>query len=149
MRTNLGTWNQETVDRLEAMWRSGCSGSKIAGELGISRSAVLGKLYRLGLMRQTRPPQQRARPASTAPRAPRSKPSAPKLIVVPPAPAPIVPFTAPVCEPVLFWDRSSTECAWIVDTGPRGAGAARCCGAPVMIGSYCGWHHERSLARSA
>ena len=42
-------WTEGRIKKLKFMWRAGKSGSKIADALGITRSAVLGKLHRLGL----------------------------------------------------------------------------------------------------
>ncbi len=40
-------WTAERVSLLERLWASGASASAIAAQLGLSRSAVLGKIYRL------------------------------------------------------------------------------------------------------
>ncbi|TPW20751.1 MAG: GcrA cell cycle regulator, partial [Elusimicrobia bacterium] len=44
-------WTDERVDRLKRLWLEGRTAEQIARELknGISRSAVLGKVHRLGL----------------------------------------------------------------------------------------------------
>ncbi|NWE53932.1 GcrA family cell cycle regulator [Brevundimonas sp. P7753] len=44
-------WTDERVDRLKTLWLEGRTADEIARELqnGISRSAVLGKVHRLGL----------------------------------------------------------------------------------------------------
>jgi GcrA cell cycle regulator len=43
------SWTVERVDLLKTLWADGASASKIAAELGISRSATLGKVHRLKL----------------------------------------------------------------------------------------------------
>jgi GcrA cell cycle regulator len=45
------TWSRQRLDRATAMWRAGRSGLEIAVELGITRSAAIGKVIRLGLRR--------------------------------------------------------------------------------------------------
>lgn len=46
-------WTVRRVDKLMALWNEGYSGTEIAKELGgVSRSAVLGKAFRLGLPRR-------------------------------------------------------------------------------------------------
>lgn len=40
-------WPQAKVDRLIALWNEGKSASAIGTEMGISRNAVLGRIYRL------------------------------------------------------------------------------------------------------
>src|ERR1700730_7497945 len=45
------SWNNERIELLQKLWLEGWSASRIAGELacGITRNAVIGKVYRLGL----------------------------------------------------------------------------------------------------
>ncbi|WP_395664383.1 GcrA family cell cycle regulator [Methylocella sp.] len=45
------SWTDERIDLLQKMWLQGMSASKIASELanGLTRNAVIGKVYRLGL----------------------------------------------------------------------------------------------------
>lgn len=53
-------WTEERVDQLKQLWADGRSAAQIAAEFGgLSRSAVLGKIHRLGLHRAPKP---RARP---------------------------------------------------------------------------------------
>ena len=49
----------ERIDRLKACHNAGLTCSQIAGELGISRNAVIGKLNRLGLARGRAPAARR------------------------------------------------------------------------------------------
>lgn len=42
-------WTDERITKLEAMWADGDSASIIGAELGITRSAVIGKIHRLRL----------------------------------------------------------------------------------------------------
>ena len=45
------SWTDERIDLLQKMWLQGMSASRIARELanGLTRNAVIGKVYRLGL----------------------------------------------------------------------------------------------------
>jgi GcrA cell cycle regulator len=44
------TWTSERIERLKTLWADGRSASAIATELGrVTRNAVIGKVYRLGL----------------------------------------------------------------------------------------------------
>lgn len=65
-------WNDETVSRLRSLWSEGHAATEIGRRLGISKSAVLGKVHRLGLpgrpspvgqahLTGAWPPQQRVR----------------------------------------------------------------------------------------
>jgi GcrA cell cycle regulator len=43
-------WNSERIEALTKMWREGLSASQVARQLGgVSRSAVIGKVHRLGI----------------------------------------------------------------------------------------------------
>ena len=45
------SWTNERIELLQKLWLEGWSASRTAGELahGITRNAVIGKVYRLGL----------------------------------------------------------------------------------------------------
>ena len=45
------SWTNERIELLQKLWLEGWSASRIAGELAhaITRNAVIGKVYRLGL----------------------------------------------------------------------------------------------------
>jgi GcrA cell cycle regulator len=45
------SWTNERIELLQKLWFEGWSASRIAGELacGITRNAVIGKVYWLGL----------------------------------------------------------------------------------------------------
>jgi GcrA cell cycle regulator len=71
-------WTDERVERLNKLWTDGLSASQIAAELGgITRSAVIGKVHRLGLSGRAkspcstatvpRPRKARAHPMRVAP----------------------------------------------------------------------------------
>lgn len=58
----MSNWNDERIERLKTLWADGLSASRIAGELGGfshcgdgGRSAVIGKVHRLGLAGRGRP----------------------------------------------------------------------------------------------
>ncbi|VTZ49869.1 GcrA cell cycle regulator [Methylocella tundrae] len=63
------SWTDERIELLQKLWLQGMSASKIASELanGLTRNAVIGKVYRLGLSGRTKadaPPatQQASKP---------------------------------------------------------------------------------------
>ena len=70
-------WTGERVERLEKLWHAGWSAAKIAVDFGaFSRSAVLGKVHRLGLPSRERPaacprPMPKPRTERIKPRDPR------------------------------------------------------------------------------
>jgi GcrA cell cycle regulator len=45
------TWTAERVEQLKSCFDAGLTCSQIAGEIGVSRNAVIGKMNRLGLSR--------------------------------------------------------------------------------------------------
>jgi GcrA cell cycle regulator len=60
-------WNEERIETLTKLWRDGYSASQVAQQLGsVSRSAVIGKVHRLGLAGRdapSRPSSPGGRPA--------------------------------------------------------------------------------------
>jgi GcrA cell cycle regulator len=50
------SWDAKDIVRLKKLWAVGQSAAQIARRLGCSRSAVCGKLNRLGLKRGRKPP---------------------------------------------------------------------------------------------
>ena len=71
-------WTDDRIDRLKTLWLEGRTAEQIAAELknGITRSAVLGKVYRMGLSagRPARPPVRSPTPTRRASSA-REKPA--------------------------------------------------------------------------
>jgi GcrA cell cycle regulator len=64
------TWTTERVERLRSYVTAGFTCSQIAGEIGVSRNAVIGKIHRLGLTtsgRAGRRPATLAQRIRTAP----------------------------------------------------------------------------------
>jgi GcrA cell cycle regulator len=51
MSSETQTWTTERVDQLRRYVEAGFSCGQIAGEIGLSRNAVIGKIHRLGLWR--------------------------------------------------------------------------------------------------
>lgn len=58
----MNVWPDERVAQLRRLWGAGQTAKTIADQLGVSRSAVLGKLCRIGLMgrRENIPEENRA-----------------------------------------------------------------------------------------
>lgn len=72
-------WTQESVDILKRLWAQGYAASQIAGELGggCTRSAVCGKVHRLGLSGRlvtTRAPRPKGADGGAAVRSRKRKP---------------------------------------------------------------------------
>jgi len=107
-------WTDERLDRLRLMWQDGKTAAAIAAELGVSRSGVLGKIFRLRLgakagdktkksaksktNRQKRKSKRRARPVELTRRRGQSKEAA-----APPTPAP---------GPKTLFELTNNCCRW-------------------------------------
>jgi GcrA cell cycle regulator len=74
MPVNAPTWTDERFERLKNLFEAGLTCREIADELGVSRNAVIGKLNRLNLTRDTSVGARRAAPKDAA------KASRPKAI---------------------------------------------------------------------
>lgn len=123
-------WTDERVLELRRLWALGWSSSMIAGALGLTRNAVIGKVSRMNLSAEGRVPRSRAAPK------PKPKP-APKLVPIMP-----VPDVAPVSLNVDIMALTSTTCKWPVNDG----NPYRFCGVgkPAEGGPYCEWHQEKA-----
>jgi hypothetical protein len=85
-------------DRAAELWREGHSAGEIAKIVGASRSAVIGKLRRLGVTRAVRSPSVSLRPASPTPSPRKTKPSPPPKLVGKPRWMEITELRAGVCR---------------------------------------------------
>lgn len=84
-------WNEERTATLRKLWLEGMSASQVARQLGgVSRSAVIGKVHRLGITVRDIPTRQRTAARSTVRTQPRARVvreaapvrSAPRLIEI-------------------------------------------------------------------
>jgi len=147
-------WTDERVELAKKLWQDGLSASQISKQIGggLSRNAVIGKLYRLGLTgrggatRKTPSlplkPSLMAdlkRPRRTIHQGDGRRLAAPKL-----KPQALPPLRCVEVEPkrVPFIERTSDECAFILDGEDL-----VCCGLPVVERhgrrlSYCAAHAD-------
>ncbi len=125
-------WLDHLSNYVAEQWRAGLSATQIASRMGKTRSAVLGKLYRLGLL-GTRPQDQQLteRVKRRASSSPRKRGLVQGRPVLPPA-APV----PPLLIPLIF--TSKDQCKYI----PENDGL--CCGHLVVPGeSWCGFHYNQ------
>jgi GcrA cell cycle regulator len=152
-RQGGATWTEDRIAELRKLWAEGVSAGGIARTLGedVSRSAVLGKLQRLGLLKSRKPaaaprhfgdqPDDGTEKLAAAfrlqrPRHPRSEP--------PPAP-----WKAEAFEPLAgttprpWLTRCEWECAFPVDgvRGEAGSETLACCAIRRPGSAYCARHH--------
>jgi GcrA cell cycle regulator len=78
MLANERTWTAERIELLKSRFEAGLSCREIAGEIGVSRNAVIGKLSRLSLVSEKSGDAPRPTRNDAAARGPRRK-SVPRL----------------------------------------------------------------------
>lgn len=149
-------WTDEQVETLKALWSEGLTSSQIAYRMGLdSRSAVIGKLHRLGLtdvMRgKPKPPPNpripRARPAPSQYRKPAVAQFTPKQTFTPAA-EPHVPVVddevaVPVDQRKALVDLERDDCRWPIGH-PDKDGFGFCGKTSAMGLSYCEAHARRA-----
>jgi GcrA cell cycle regulator len=134
------TWPRQQLERAVAMWKAGYSGLEIAVELGTTRSAAIGKLFRLGLRRG--PAHEKAAKASNGKGAMRPKRDSRAPWFPPPQPRPRPEAAA---KAITLIDLKSHHCRWPV----AGAGATTLfCGGSAYAGyPYCATHCRMAYQR--
>jgi GcrA cell cycle regulator len=158
------SWTDERIDLLQKLWLEGLSASRIAKELsnGLTRNAVIGKVYRLGLSGRTKVAAE-SLPASRPPhksplRASHPRPKSPMnqrastfvqgntalamqtVALAARQPSQDIDVVVPITEPVTIVDLLESMCRWPLGdpTHPE----FRFCGARKMPGEgpYCRCH---------
>jgi GcrA cell cycle regulator len=146
-------WPDGRVEALKRAWREGLSASQIAARLGggLTRSAVIGKLHRLGVSGGRKPSAPRAAVAlsPTVSAVAKPSPAALKLIwpepilEAPPSPASGAPPSGP--GPKYLRDMAPRECRFgLGDPGPGNGAFQLFCAAPTAGHAYCA--HHRAIA---
>ena len=142
-------WNDLRISELTRMWRAGFSASQIARQLGgVSRSAVIGKVHRLGVS---------SRPQPSGPRSPAARPTrvaragascvrrtfaAPREPVTAPAPAPVL----ETCATATVLTLTDSSCRWPIGD-PEMSAFGFCGRARAGRGPYCERHEPLGLRR--
>lgn len=141
MRANQ-TWTDERVELLKGYFAAGLSCRQIAGEIGVSRNAVIGKLSRLNLTRDDgHKPRRSTRPDAAKGRAktePRRQYHLLKAVYGEPQPAAAdEPIHSTHCCSLL--ELSEQRCRWPISN--PGAEDFRFCGNTPFQGlPYCAGH---------
>jgi len=127
-------WTDDRIGRLKTLWLEGQTAEQIARDLanGITRSAVLGKVHRMGLSggRSGRPPKR----PDAAPNPPRLAPTG--CLAARPIDAHPVLAIEHGLATVLSVRRC--QCRW--PFGEPGAADFSLCGQPVARGAFCALH---------
>lgn len=163
-------WTEERIDTLKRLWANGLTGSKIADELGggLTRSAVIAKAHRLGLVGRKAAERAAKMCAAAAPKLERTRPlKAPVkgadgreklkrqrvtaqghvMTVFDEALTDLPPDQSPDATP--FLQRDGNTCRWpLNDVMP--IAAHLCCGTPTPGDDhpYCLRHFEVSTRRA-
>lgn len=143
-------WSEERAERAKQLFLAGSSGSEIAAELGggLTRSAVMGKLARMGVKRPRKKPEHgKAKKRPALPKSARQvKVKAPVLpvdaTVTALAPVPI--GEVGVVRAIEFFRRGTC----LAPNGDPGSEDFRFCGQPCE-GPYCSFHASRFLQAPA
>lgn len=151
------SWTGERIELLQKLWLEGWSASRIAAELsnGITRNAVIGKVFRLGLSGRAKagsanvaaPPahnkavrreaaHQRAAPQIAGNTALALHP----FVDEAPMPRQLRDVVVPICEPVTLMELRESMCRWPI--GDPALPDFRYCGAKKLPGHgpYCACH---------
>lgn len=136
----VSAWTDDRVGRLKTLWIEGRSAAEIARDLdhGLTRSAVLGKVYRLGLS-AGHPPASRSARAAPGPAA---RLSPPAKVVPPPRPEPLArsAMDAPSHGTATILSVRRQDCRW--PYGDPGDLGFALCGRRVARGAFCAAHAE-------
>ncbi len=141
-------WNEERTATLRKLWLEGMSASQVARQLGgVSRSAVIGKVHRLGITARDLPARQRTT-VRTANRAqPRSRPVRDAM----PAPRPAVIRLVEIADMAptsCILDLSSNSCRWPIGN-PDAQDFGFCGREKPNRGPYCDDHARGAFRKLA
>ena len=150
-------WTNARIELLQKLWLKGWSASRIAGELahGITRNAVIGKVYRLGLSGRAKalpgnvpasPPHQKAPRRAAHQHANSPQVVGNTVLVLHPfvievaGPETVRDVVVPISEPVTIWELRESMCRWPI--GDPAQSEFRFCGAKKLPGQgpYCACH---------
>jgi len=143
MLANEPTWTAERVELLKRRFEAGLSCREIAGDIGVSRNAVIGKLSRLNLTREKSGDAQRpARKAAARGHRPRTVPRRryQMLLALYAEPQPAAddePIHNGHCCSLL--ELSEERCRWPIST-PGAEDFCFCGNTPVEGLPYCAGH---------
>lgn len=133
------TWTDERVHQLREMWNQGATASQIAHKLGndFTRSAVMGKVRRLDLLRRTKINPQ---PKKKIIRTYRPKASVILQAPVPLQPEIIIPIEdVPLHQRKTLVDLGPDDCRWPIGD-PCGDDFYFCGAETFLHHPYCGYH---------
>ena len=142
MPVNQPTWTTERLERLKNGFEAGLSCREIAGDLGVSRNAVIGKLSRLNLTREPsgdarKPARKQAVKGSRRESGPRQQYRLLQALYTAPQPA-TADATIPNAHCSLL-ELSEARCRWPINT-PGADDFCFCGNTPLEGLPYCPGH---------
>lgn len=142
-------WTLERIQQLIILWKEGRTAAWIAGALGpgVSRCAVLGKVYRLGLARGPEargsrpagPPRAKRRREEDVASRPVARPSGPLKVRASAAPSAAM-IVTPSSPTATILSVGFGQCRW--PYGHSGEAGFGLCGRAVSRGAFCAGHAE-------
>lgn len=143
----ISPWTNERVQRLAQHWRDGRSTAWIARDLGagLSRCSVLGKVYRLGLVRPQSTPTVVSAPAVRTVR--QTKRSAASVIQSPPPRRMDRRNPLPTMPTVTILSVGAGQCRW--PYGNPDQANFGLCGRRIVRGAFCLDHAAVGYQRRA
>jgi GcrA cell cycle regulator len=161
MSAKRANWSSELIEQMTRYFHAGLSCSQIAGEIGVTRNAVIGKMHRLGLSRpkelaaahlEHRRAARLARPKT--PRNWRPKRSRVSISAQHEMLAEAFPASEPVEEIPIFngcgctlLELGQAQCRWPIST-PGAADFCFCGNEPVQGLPYCPGHARMAYRRA-
>ena len=147
MENKIMDWNEERTATLRKLWLEGMSASQVARQLGgVSRSAVIGKVHRLGITVRDVPARQRTT-VRTANRAqPRTRPI--REVTQTPRPALRLVEIAEMAPTSCILGLSSNSCRWPIGN-PDAHDFGFCGREKTTRGSYCDDHARGAFRKLA
>ena len=142
MSSNASTWTDERLERLKSGFEAGLSCREIAGEIGVSRNAVIGKLSRLNLTREgePRPPARKKDPAERKPREPKPRQQYRLLQALYQGSQPVtVDDPIPSAHSCSLMELNEARCRWPINT-PGAEDFCFCGNTPAAGLPYCLGH---------
>ena len=140
-------WSEERTATLKKLWLEGLSASQVARQLGgVSRSAVIGKVHRLGITVREVPVRQRTTTVRAPSRIPARRPT--REAVAAPRVAPRLESTEADLLPTSgILELGAHSCRWPIGN-PEGDDFGFC-GRPKLTarGSYCEQHTAGAFRR--
>lgn len=136
--SGVSAWTDEAIETLKFLWAEGHSAAQIAGRIGVTRNAVIGKIHRLGLA--ARPPRPRASKPAAPRRAAVRRPVLRAAFIADPGDADISCGNEELTGEATLMSLGANMCRWPI--GDPALAEFRLCGRAADGGPYCA-HHAR------